>query len=164
MLALPFTGSKMDFDNGMIIGYATMLLAFSMIVVAVKNYRDKYNNGAISFGKAFQIGMWISLIGSTIYVGAWLIYFFTSDTNFMADYSAYYLDQMKASGASQAVIDAQMAEMKEFARMYRNPFFNALMTYMEILPVGLLVSLIIALIMKRKQRISPDMSDMLDKQ
>lgn len=152
MLILPCMGAEIDFDNGMLIGYATMLLAFSMIVVAVKNYRDKYNDGAITFGKAFRIGLWISLIASTIYVITWLIYFYTSGTNFLEEYSAYYLDQMKASGASQTVIDAQAAEMKEFGRMYQNPFFNALMTYMEILPVGLLLSVIIALIMKRKPK------------
>jgi hypothetical protein len=35
-------------------------------------------------------------------------------------------------------------------RMYKNPFFNAMMTYIEILPAGLIVTLISSLILKRK--------------
>ena len=50
---------NMDFDKGMIYGFGSMIVAFSLIFVAVKNYRDKHNGGIISFGKAFQIGLYI---------------------------------------------------------------------------------------------------------
>ena len=66
-----------DYDRSMLIGYASMLIAFSLVFVGIRNYRDKYNEGVISFGKAFKIGIMIVLIASTIYVVAWLIdYFF----------------------------------------------------------------------------------------
>lgn len=152
LLYLPFQDSIMDTDYGMLIGYATMLLAFSLIFVAIKNYRDHYNGGVISFGKAFRIGLFISLIASTIYVLAWVIYYFTSGTNFIEEYSAYQIDHLKSAGASPAMIEAEVAKMKEFAQLYQNPFFNALITYTEILPVGLLLSLIAAFVMKRKQK------------
>ena len=89
------------------------------------------------------------LIASTIYVVAWLIdsFFFVPD--FAEKYSAYTLDKLKASGASQVEIDQQTKEMANFVGMYKNPFFNALMTYIEILPVGLVVTLISSLILKR---------------
>ena len=127
-----------------------MLIAFSFVFVGIRNYRDKYNEGLISFGNAFKIGIMIVLIASTFYVVAWLIdyYFFIPD--FMDKYSAHMLDKLKASGASQIEIDKQTKEMANFARMYKNPFFNAMMTYMEILPVGLIVTLISSLILKRK--------------
>ena len=90
------------------------------------------------------------LIASTIYVIAWLIdyYFFIPD--YMETYSAATLDKLKASGASQIEIDKQTKEMANFVRMFKNPFFNAMMTYVEILPVGLVVTLISSLILKRK--------------
>ena len=62
-----------NFEGGMLVGYASMLLAFSLIFVAILRYRDKYNNGAVSFGKAFRIGLYITLIASTIYVATWLV-------------------------------------------------------------------------------------------
>ena len=60
------------------------------------------------------------------------------------------LQELKASGATAAEIENKTAEMKKFSVMYKNPFFNALMTYMEILPVGLVVTLISSLILKKK--------------
>ena len=139
-----------DYGTSMLIGYASMLLAFSLVFVGIRNYRDKYNAGVVSFGKAFQIGIMIVLIASTVYVVAWLIDYFWFIPDFMEKYSAHTLGKLKASGASQVEIDKQTQEMAVFAKRYRNPFFNAMVTYTEILPVGLVVTLISSLILKRK--------------
>jgi hypothetical protein len=141
---------NVDFNTSMLIGYASMLLAFSLVFVGIRNYRDKYNGGVISFGKAFKTGMMIVLIASTIYVVAWLIAYFFFIPDFMDKYCTQMIGELKASGASQTEIDKQTKEMATFARMYQNPFFNAMMTYVEILPVGLIVTLISSLILKRK--------------
>jgi len=142
--------SNFDNNKGLVIGYASMLISFSLVFVGIRNYRDKYNQGVISFGKAFQIGILIVLIASTLYVIAWLIDYFYFIPDFAEKYSAQILDKLRASGASQLEIDKQTKEMANFARMYKNPLYNAAMTYVEILPVGLLVTLISAFILKRK--------------
>ncbi len=148
------TGKNMDMETGMIYGYAAMVLGFSLIFVGIKNYRDKHNGGMITFGKAFKIGLYITLVASTVYVAVWLIdYFFFLPEDFLDQhYTKGVLEKLKASGASQAIVDQKTTEMANFSKLYRNPFFNALITYAEILPVGLLVSLIAALILKRKNR------------
>src|SRR6187549_2841400 len=92
----------------------------------------------------------IILIACTIYVVAWLIDYFFFIPDFMEKFSAQELDKLKTSGVSQIEIDKQTKEMADFARMYKNPLFNAMMTYAEILPVGLVVTLISSLILKRK--------------
>jgi hypothetical protein len=143
---------NVDYSTSMLIGYASMLLAFSLVFVGTRNYRDKYNGGIISFGKAFKIGILIVLIASTIYVVAWLVDYYLFIPDFAERYSAHELDKLKASGASQVEIDKQTKEMANFARMFKNPFFNAMMAYVEILPVGLIVTLISSLILKRKTR------------
>jgi Protein of unknown function (DUF4199) len=142
--------NHIDFDKGMYFGYAMMLLAFSLIFVGVKNYRDKYNNGVISFGKAFRIGLFITLIASTFYVISWLIDYYYFIPDFADKYAAHTLEKLKASGASAAEISRQAASMESFKTMYKNPFFNILLTYSEILPVGLLISLVSALVLKKK--------------
>ena len=141
---------NVDYNTSMLIGYASMLLSFSLVFVGIRNYRDKYNGGIISFGKAFKIGIMIVLIASTLYVVAWLIDYFFFIPDFMEKFSAQELDKLIASGASQIEIDKETKEMANFAKMYKNPFFNAMMTYAEILPVGLFVTLISSLILKRK--------------
>jgi len=127
-----------------------MLIAFSLVFVSIRNYRNNYDDGVMSFGKAFKIGIMIVLIASSIYVAAWLIDYFYFIPNFMEKYSAHTLDQMRSSGASQVEIEKQAREMAIFAMRYKNPFFNAMVTYIEILPIGLVVTLLSAFILKRK--------------
>jgi hypothetical protein len=104
----------------------------------------------ITFGKGFKVGILIALLASTVYVVTWLIYYYTSGSNFMEVYAECMNKELVESGASAAEIAKQAKEMKEFAVMYQNPFFNAAMTYMEILPMGILFTLITALVMRRK--------------
>jgi hypothetical protein len=145
---------NVDYNTSMLIGYASMLIAFSLVFVGIRNYRDQYNGGVVSFGKAFKTGIMIVLIASTIYVVAWLIDYYFFIPEFAEKYSAHTLNKLKASGASQTAIDKQTKEMANFVRMFKNPFFNAMMTYVEILPVGLIVTLISSLILKRKTAIN----------
>ena len=144
---------KVDYNTSLLIGYVSMLIAFSLVYVGIRNYRDKYNGGVISFGKAFKIGIMMVLIASTMYVVAWLIDYYFFSTDFMEKYSVAMLDKLKASGASQIEIDRETKEMASFVRMSKNPFFTAMMTYVEILPVGLIVTLISSLILKRKTEV-----------
>lgn len=143
---------KSDFEGSMVLGYLGMLLAFSFVFVGIKSYRDKHNSGLITFGKAFKIGLFITLIASTVYVAVWLVeyYFFIPD--FMEKYSAYALKKAADSGASAAEIQAQINEMETFKEWYKNPILVVALTYAEILPIGLIVTLISALILKRNQK------------
>ncbi len=142
--------SHIDFNNSMYFGYAMMLLAFSLIFVGIKNYRDKYNNGLVSFGKAFQVGLLITLIASSMYVISWLIDYYYFIPDFADKYAAHAIEKLKASGAAAAEISRQTAAMESFKTMYKNPLFNILITYTEILPVGLVISLICALVLRKK--------------
>ena len=110
---MSYCAGNVDYDTSMLIGYASMLLAFSLVFIGIRNYRDKYNEGIISFGKAFKIGLMMVLIASTIYVIAWLVdyYFFIPD--FMDKISAHELDKLKASGATAVEIDKQTKEIKK---------------------------------------------------
>jgi hypothetical protein len=128
-----------------------MILAFSFIFVATKINRDKYNGGVLSFGRAFLVGLYITLIASTVYVGAWLIDYYCFIPDFAEKYATSSIAHLKASGASPAKIAQETASMASMAQMYKNPLFVILLTYMEIVPVGLVVSLLSALILKKRK-------------
>lgn len=139
-------------DHGagsMVVGYLSMLLAFSLIYVAVKNFRDKQNGGVISFGKAFKIGLLIALIGSTMYVIMWALLYNFYMPDFMERYCAQMIENAKAT-STPAEIEKTIEQMNQYKEIYKSPFGFVLYTYFEILPVGLLVSLITALLLKRK--------------
>jgi len=141
-----------NYENSMYIGYAAMLVAFSFVFVGVKNYRDKYNGGVISFGKAFQLGLYITLVACTLYVVVWVIDYYCFIPDFMDKYAAHMLKSVQESGASQDKINSTIAEMDKYKAMYKNPVWVVLLTYMEILPIGLVATLLSALILKRKPK------------
>jgi hypothetical protein len=142
--------SGADFDGNAVLGYTAMIVAFSFIFVGIKNYRDKYNAGIISFGKAFKIGLLITLVASTMYVAVWLVDYYLFMPDFIDKYTACVMNDAKENGATVVELNKKAGEMAKFARMYENPLFVVFATYLEVFPVGLIVSLICALILKRK--------------
>ena len=132
-------------EVSMFFGFAGMLLAFIFVVLGIKQQRDT-NNGFISLGKAFLTGFWITLNISTVYVVVWLIIFY----NFFPNFAEHYTD-MAIAKASPDEVAQVTEEMNSFKEMYKNPIMVILLTYMEILPLGIVFSLISALILKKKQ-------------
>jgi hypothetical protein len=144
---------SLSLNTRLIFGYASMILAFSLIFVAVKNYRDNYNSGIITFWKALQIGLLVTLIASTVYVIIWMIDYSYFIPDFGDKYQSQALAELKASGASAEAIKKQAAEMAISMNKYKNSTtFRAMFTYLEIAPVGILISLIAALILKKKSK------------
>ena len=137
--------------GSMIIGFSAMAVAFSFVFVGIKNFRDKQNGGIITFGKAVLLGFMISLIASTLYVLTWAVEYHFFMPDFMDHYSAMQVKQLQESGMTGSELESSIKEIETASYNYKhNPFFFAMYTYMEILPVGILITLISALILKRK--------------
>jgi hypothetical protein len=139
-----------NFENGMIWGYATMIVALSLVFFGIKSYRDN-NGGTITFLKGLQIGILISLISSVCYAASWELYYRGSGQEFLQKYTAYYLDKMKKDGASDAEVEKARVEGEQFMDMYRNFVVRFPMTMMEILPVGVIVTIISAALLRRRE-------------
>jgi len=148
-------GELPDFDTSEIIGYTAMLLAFSAIFIGVKRYRDRELNGFITFGKAFTLGLYITLVASVIYVLGWMVYYPNFMPDFADQYSEFQLEKLRESGATEAELDVQRTEMNAFIEMYKNPAIMAMITFVEIFPIGLIISLVVGLILKRTNPVEP---------
>ncbi|SRR5690349_8989684 len=150
-ITLPFLlNGKMDSGVSEIVGYSSMVLAFVLVFFGIRTYRENAGAGTITFGKAVQVGLLITLIASACYVVAWEIIYFNFLPDFADKYAAMSLEKMTRNGASAAEIAAATKQMDEFKVMYKNPLFNVGMTFMEVFPVGLLITLISAAILRRK--------------
>lgn len=134
-----------DFKGNDVVGYAVMVVIFSMTFFGIRNYRNNQLNGEISFGKAFKTGALIALAGSTMYVVVWLFYYYLFVPDFLDKYIPHVLKYVPASDLA-----AKTKEMENFKEMYKNPFLVVLITYSEVLPVGLVVALISSLFLKKK--------------
>ena len=135
-------------------GYLVQLVALSLIFVGVKRYRDVEAGGVVKFGRAFALGLGMALVAALIYILGWELYLATTDTDFIAEYSASTAARMRADGASPAQIEATLREMREFGEMYENPLVRIPITFVEIFPVGLIVSLVSAALL-RNPRLLP---------
>ena len=129
---------------GMLIGYTTMLIALSLVFVGIKRQRDDEGGGVIGFWPAFGMGIGISVVAGIFYVLAWELAQATTVSGFIDSYTAALIADEKASGASAAELARYAAEMKAFAVQYADPLFRLPMTFAEIFPVGVLVSLVSA--------------------
>jgi amino acid transporter len=139
--------SNPDFKGNDLLGYVAMVLVFSLVYFGIRNYRNKQMDGFISFGKAFKTGFFIALVASTMYVVTWLFYYYL----FVPDFLDYYIDYVLKLTPEAELAD-KTKKMEEFKEMYENPFFVVLVTYAEVLPVGLVIALISSLSLKKKKK------------
>jgi hypothetical protein len=142
---------KVGPDRGAIVGYTTMVLSFMLVYFGVRSYRDTEGGGQVSFGRALRIGLLISLITSVCYVAAWEVVYYTILPDFAEQFSKYAVDKVRASGGSEAQVEAKRQEMLKFQTMYKNPFYNAAITFTEPLPVALVFAFVSAGIVSRKR-------------
>jgi hypothetical protein len=129
---------------GLVVGYLTMLIALSAVFVAVKRYRDEELGGVIRFWPALALGLGISFVASVCYVVAWEAGLAFTGMDFAGEYSRVLIEQQRAKGVSGEALARFVAEMEEFKVQYANPLFRLPMTFVEIFPVGVLVSLLAA--------------------
>nr|WKN37414.1 DUF4199 domain-containing protein [Tunicatimonas sp. TK19036] len=139
-----------DFVGNDVVGYAAMVVVFSLTFFGIRNYRNQQLSGVISLGKAMKTGAAIAFVGSTIYVVVWLFYYYLFVPDFIDQYTLHVLDEARRNGATEADLAVKTEEMEQFSALYENPLFVVLITYSEVLPVGLMVAFISSLILKRK--------------
>jgi hypothetical protein len=123
-----------------------------MVFVGMKAYRDKVMGGVVHFVPAFAVGLGISAVASLFYVVSWEICMAYSSWDFIAYYKAAMLDSAK--GGTPEQLQKAVAEADSFATMYQNPLVRVPMTFLEIFPVGLLISLVSAAVL-RNPRVLP---------
>jgi hypothetical protein len=140
--------------GGMLVGYLTMLVALTAVFLGVKQYRDKVKGGVIRFLPALGVGLGISLVASLLYMLSWELSIAFSKFDFVAWWQHQMIDGAKAHGASAEELARVTKEAQDFAVMYANPLWRMPMTFAEMFPVGVLVSLITAGVL-RNPRILP---------
>jgi Protein of unknown function (DUF4199) len=150
VITLSFSGHQM-LTYGMLIGYTIMLIALSAVFVGVKRHRDVDLGGVIGFWQALALGLAISFVAGVIYVVAWETACAIAGIDFASAYSAAMIAQQKAAGVSGAALAKFVAGMNDFKTEYANPLYRWPMTFLEIFPVGVLVSLISAALLRNRR-------------
>ncbi len=141
---------RIGWDKGVVVGYTGIVLSLLFVFFGVRSYRDNHLGGKITFGKAFGVGMLITLVSCLFYVIAWEIEYATLFSDFTDKYAAFAMEQARAAGADQAAMAAKAAEMDDMRKVMDNPVVRPLFIFIEPFPVGLLVTLISAAVLRKK--------------
>jgi hypothetical protein len=141
---------KIGAGHSMLLGYTMMVASFLLVYFGIRSYRDNTLDGQISFGRAFTCGFLITLITTVCYVATWEVLYFNFMPHFMDSYFAAQIHKVQASGLDPATTAAQVAAIQHSQQLYQNPLVNMAYTFIEPLPVGLIITLISAAILRRK--------------
>src|SRR5271170_973345 len=158
MVAIVPFRDRIGFERGPVIGYSSMVLSFLLVFFGIRSYRDNVGNGQITFLKAFAVGISITLISCVCYVVTWEVIYYNFLLDFWDKYGAHLVAKLRASGASDAAVQARLQEVAKYRELYKNPFFNAVLTFIEPFPIGLVITLISALALRRKPQSQPEQS------
>jgi hypothetical protein len=143
--------------HSLVLGYAIMVVSFLFIYFGIRSYRDNTLLGQISFGRAFACGTLITVVATVCYVVMWEILYFNFMPHFMDSYFAAQIQGVQSAGLDSAATAAQVAALQHSQQLYQNPLINMAYTFMEPLPVGLLITLISAALLRRNAP-TPDKS------
>ena len=150
-------------SSGMIIGYTIMVLSFLLVFFGIRSYRENVGNGYIGFGRALGVGLLIMLISCACYVATWEVVYHKFMPDFGEKYLAQSIERVRASGKSPQEIESEIQGMRSMMQLYNsNLFFNMALTFLEPLPVGLVMSLISAAILRKRRREEQDLQDYRD--
>ena len=154
LISLPFHDA-IGFDRAMVLGYTYMVLAFLLIFFGVRSYRDNVAGGRLGFGRALAVGALIGVVASSCYVLTWEVFYFGTKSDYIEKYQAHLIEKARQAGESPEAIAARQAEMAKLAQMYRNPLINSAITFLEPLPVALVVALVTAGVLTRRKKAEP---------
>jgi hypothetical protein len=143
-----------DMHDGLLIGYLTMIVGMTAVFFGIKHYRDKVLGGVIKFGRALVVGLGISVVASLIYAIGWEISLRFMSYDFATYYAKSMVDHAVAAGATPEQLAKATADAASFTKMYSNPLLRFPMTFIELFPVGILVSLVSAALL-RNSRLLP---------
>ena len=150
LLVVPFIG-RVSFEYLTALGFTAFVISFLMVFFGIRSYREHFGGGTITFGRAFKVGILTTLVSCAIFAISWELI----QRNFLPDllerHSTYEMEQARAAGATEEQLNALVQENQGFIEMYKNPLVRVAASMMEAFPVGLLMTLLSAWILKNRR-------------
>lgn len=139
------------FETNDTLGFAALIVVYSLVFFGVRNYRNKFNDNQINFKQAFKTGLWITTISSLLYVIVWVFVYYLFMPGYFDQYVEHVVYKATKAGDSAAEIASLKEQMTFYGKLYQNPLFVVLSTFAEAFVVGLVASLISAFILRTRK-------------
>jgi Protein of unknown function (DUF4199) len=130
-------------------GYLTMFLAMIFVFMGIRHYRDRINGGSLSFVQGLKIGILIVLIPSVFFGLFDILYTEVIKPDWLDTYYAAYMERIKASTPPEKLARALEKANRE-KEIFANPVYQFLLMSATVFIIGLMVTIISALTLRRK--------------
>jgi len=131
-----------------IFGYAVILISVSFVYFGMKDYRDKVNDNKLTFVEGLKLGVMIVAIPSVVFGLYNVFYVEILNPEFIDEYYTHYAEKMKLSMTPEE-FKIEFAKMEADQEMFRNPIFQFLLMGLTVFFVGIIVTVISTLILKK---------------
>jgi hypothetical protein len=135
-----FIIAPLGYNASQVVGYLSIIIALLCIPLGIKYFRDKLNNGAVTFNQGFRIGLGITFITSVIMFFYSLLFFVIAGDEFLAWREAHLTEEELER------TQLQLAQMPDFIM---TPWFQGLVMFLTVFLIGLIINLISALALKK---------------
>jgi hypothetical protein len=136
----------LNLTKGSGLEYLQYLILLAGLFLAQINFRNKYQGGFITYGKAFTVGMLTSLFLSVIMGIYTYIFFQYIDPGAMEEAMTIAEQKMMDQGLSDMQIEQGMAIARKFQSVWMYTFFAIILNFI----IGMIFSLITANFVKKE--------------
>src|SRR5687767_3327283 len=129
-------------------GYLSMLLAMIFVFLGIRHFRDRVNDGYLSFGQGLKIGVLIVLIPAVAFGLFDILYTEVLNPTWKEDYYSKYIENLRKSVAADK-LDAAIKKAEKEKEMFSNPGFQFLLMGGTVFIIGFIVTIISSLTLRR---------------
>jgi len=151
MMAITFPViESIGYGKAELLGYTSIVLSCLLVFFGIRSYRETVGGGRIGFGRGFGVGISIVAVSCLVYVLSFQVIYFKLMPDFAARFEACMVEHVRAKGGDAQAVAAASKQVQEFKRLWDNPVTNAALTFIEPFPIGLIVALVSAAILKKR--------------
>lgn len=140
-----------NMGSGEVIGYSVMILSMLCVFFGVRAYRNKNNVEHFTFLKALGVGLQITIVANVIFYLANVMLYEVIAPDFLTEFGAFYKEYMLENAPDEAAREQVLAQFEAESAFLENGFLYALIMAGTTFFIGVIISLISALSLKRTE-------------
>jgi len=145
-----FMPPTISWEMAEVAGYLTMILSMIFVFMGIRYYRDHVNNGYLTFGQGLKLGSLIVLVPAVTFALFDILYTEVLNPSWADEYFGYQIEKIKSSSAPDQV-EQKLAALQKNREMFSNPVFQFLLMAATVYIIGLIVTIISALTLRRQK-------------
>ncbi len=145
-----FMPPNITWEMAEVAGYLTMILSMIFVFMGIRYYRDHVNNGFLTFGQGLKLGALIVLVPAVTFGLFDILYTEVLHPSWADEYFGYQIEKIKASTPADQV-EQKLSKLQKDREMFGNPFFQFLLMAVTVYIIGIIVTIISALTLRRSR-------------